>query len=109
MMVIGVGPHKQTHTAAAVDRQTAELLDDLTVRAVTRATRSCWAGPAPSPSTELGDRGCRHVSRGIERFLLRSGERVVRVAPKRAALAARLWQVRSDRCHRRRACRAGRA
>jgi len=32
MIVIGVDPHKQTHTAAAVDRQTGELLGELTVR-----------------------------------------------------------------------------
>ncbi len=32
MIVIGVDPHKQTHTAAAVDRSTGELLGELTVR-----------------------------------------------------------------------------
>jgi transposase len=33
MIVVGVDPHKQTHTAVAVDRQTGELLGGLTVRA----------------------------------------------------------------------------
>jgi len=32
MIVVGVDPHKQTHTAAAVDRQTGELLGELTVK-----------------------------------------------------------------------------
>jgi transposase len=32
MIVIGVDPHKQTHTAAAVDRSTGELLGELTVK-----------------------------------------------------------------------------
>ena len=33
MMVIGVDPHKQTHTAAAVADRTGELVDDMTVTA----------------------------------------------------------------------------
>lgn len=33
MMVIGVDAHKATHTAAAINRHTAELLDQLTVDA----------------------------------------------------------------------------
>jgi transposase len=33
MIVIGVDPHKQTHTAAAVDRRTGELIGELTVKA----------------------------------------------------------------------------
>jgi transposase len=83
MIVIGVDPHKRTHTAAALDARTAECLDDLTVRAREAGHERllAWA-------RELGEErvwaleDCRHVSGGLERLLLRCGERVVRVPPK---------------------------
>src|SRR5213078_556890 len=83
VIVIGVDPHKQTHTAAAVDAALGELRGERTVRAraigheqLLEWARACgeerlWA---------LED--CRHVSISLERFLLASGERVVRVPPK---------------------------
>ncbi len=83
MMVIGVDPHKQTHTAAAVDGQTAELLDDLTVPARDEGHVRLlgWARSLDEQRTWAIE-DCRHVSGSLERFLLRSGERVVRVPPK---------------------------
>ena len=64
MIVIGVDPHKQTHTAAAVDRSTGELVGELTVRGNQEGHARLleWA-------RELGgERGfaledCRHLSR----------------------------------------------
>jgi transposase len=72
MMVIGVDPHKSTHTAAAVDRAPghARLLD--------------WAR-ALDAQRVWAIEDCRHVSGGLERFLVERGERVVRVAPKHMA------------------------
>lgn len=67
MIVIGVDPHKQTHTAAAVERATGELV----FWARSLDAERVWA---------LED--CRHVSGALERFLLDRGERVLRVPPK---------------------------
>ncbi|HEV2773660.1 MAG TPA: IS110 family transposase [Thermoleophilaceae bacterium] len=90
MMVIGVDPHKQTHTAAAVDGQTAELLGDLPIRARDEDHEQMltWARSLDSDRTWAIE-DCRHVSGGLERFLIRSGERVVRVPPKLTAGARR--------------------
>src|SRR3954469_21832794 len=83
MMIIGVDAHKATHTAAAVNRQTAELLDQLTVDARDHGHQRLleWA-------TELdADRiwaieDARNLSGALERHLLAAGELVLRVPPK---------------------------
>jgi transposase len=90
MMVIGVDPHKSTHTAAAVDRATGELRSSETVAARTpgNARLLDWARALDDERVwALED--CRHVSGGLERFLVERGERVVRVAPKHMAGARR--------------------
>jgi transposase len=95
MIVIGVDPHKRTHTAAAVDRQTGELLGELTIRGDDEGHARLleWA-------RELaGERGfaledCRQVSCRLERFLIGRGERVVRVPPKLMAGARRAARSR---------------
>jgi transposase len=83
MIVIGADPHKQTHTAAALDAQTAEQHDELTVRARESGHERllAWAR-ALDDDRVWAIEDCRHVSGGLERFLLRCGERVVRVPPK---------------------------
>jgi transposase len=90
VIVIGVDPHKQTHTAAAVDAALGELRGERTVRARRAGQEQLleWA------RTLEGERlwaleDCRHVSISLERFLLASGERVVRVPPKLMAGARR--------------------
>ena len=88
MIVIGVDAHKATHTAAAVNRLTAELLGQQTVkaRAAGHEALLAWA-------TELSEdriwaiEDCRNMSAGLERFLLEAGERVLRVPPKLMASA----------------------
>jgi transposase len=83
MIVIGVDPHKGTHTAAAVDGGTSEALAELTVRARDEGHERllAWAAGLASERTwALED--CRHVSARLERFLIGRGERVVRVPPK---------------------------
>jgi len=83
MIVIGADTHKDTHTAVAVDAATGQLASELT-----RAARRPGFGELLAWGRSL-DReriwaleDCRHVSGSFERFLVASGERVVRVAPK---------------------------
>jgi transposase len=90
MIVIGTDPHKHSHTAAALDAQNAKPLEALTVKAREAGHERllAWArGLGDERVWAIED--CRHVSGGLERFLLRSGERVVRVAPKLMAGARR--------------------
>lgn len=90
MMVIGVDPHKQTHTAAAVAGATAEFLGELTVQARDEGHERLLAWARSRGEERFwAIEDCRHVSGGLERFLLRSGERVVRVPPKLMAGARR--------------------
>jgi transposase len=90
VIVIGVDPHKQTHTAAAVSQTTGELRGERSVKARRQghAQLLAWARSlAEERVWALED--CRHVSIALERFLLASGERVVRVPPKLMAGARR--------------------
>jgi transposase len=90
VIVIGVDPHKQTHTAAAVDAALGELRGERTVKARRAGHERLleWArGQGEQRLWALED--CRHVSVSLERFLLASGERVVRVPPKLMAGARR--------------------
>jgi transposase len=90
MIVIGADPHKTQHTAAAVNAQTAELRGDLTVQATKPEHRRLldWARGLDSERVWAIE-DVRHVSGALERFLVASGERVVRVAPKHMAGARR--------------------
>ena len=95
MIVIGVDPHKATHTAAAVDDGIGELLAERTVQARRTGHEELldWARSlADERLWALED--CRHVSVSLERFLLASGERVVRVPPKLMAGARRSSRTR---------------
>jgi transposase len=88
MIVIGTDTHKQSHTAAAVDAATGRVIADRTVRAKRRSFDDllAWArGLDAERVWAIED--CRHVSRALERFLVRRGEQVVRVAPKLTASA----------------------
>ena len=81
MVTIGIDPHKQTHTAVAVDRLGQEL-GSRTEPAV-RVGFGALLGWARTLEEErvwvLED--CRHVSGPFERFLIDHGESVVRLAP----------------------------
>jgi transposase len=85
-MVIGIDPHKQTHSAAAVERATGEVRGKRTVVARERGQGEllCWARSL-DPERVWALEDCRHVSARLERFLLARGERVVRVPPGRMA------------------------
>jgi transposase len=90
MIAIGTDPHKQSHTAAALDAQQAQCVDELTVAAREEGHERLlsWARSLDDERVWAIE-DCRHVSGRLERFLLRSGERVVRVPPKLMAGARR--------------------
>ena len=83
MITIGIDPHKQSHTAAAVNSTTGELSDRLTVASDQAGHERLleWAR-ALDPERRFAIEDCRHVSGSFERYLVARGERVIRVAPK---------------------------
>jgi transposase len=83
VIVLGVDPHKQSYTAAAVERATGELRGEQTVHARRHGHERLLAWARSLGEERLwAVEDCRHVSVALERFLLASGERVVRVPPK---------------------------
>jgi transposase len=95
MIVVGIDPHKQTHTAAAVERATGELIGELTVSASPEGAERllAWAAALqPAPLFALED--CRHVSRSLESLLLARGQQLVRVPPKLMAAHRRCGRCR---------------
>ena len=83
MMVIGVDPHKQSHTAVAAD-ELGRRKAQKTVRARRDGHREliAWARQAcPGGRTWAVD-DVRHVAGGLVRELLAAGEAVVFVPPK---------------------------
>src|SRR3954454_19834770 len=100
MIVLGADMHKQSHTVAAIGATTGELLGEHSVRVGDAGFRALldWARKLDEQRVwALED--CRHVSGSFERFLLASGERVVRVATKLMSDARRAGRDRgqSDR------------
>jgi transposase len=83
MIVIGADTHKKSHTCAAVFAGTGQLASELTAsaRKAGFAELLDW-GRELDPERIWAIEDCRHVSRAFERFLVASGERVVRVPPK---------------------------
>jgi transposase len=83
MIVIGADTHKRTHTLAAVSAASGQLAGELTAPAREPGFRELlnWARSL-SEERIWALEDCRHVSGAFERFLVASGERVVRVAPK---------------------------
>jgi transposase len=82
VIVVGVDPHKKTHTAVAVTTL-GELKGELTVGARIKGHAKLvrWAR-ALDAKRVFALEDCRHVSGALERFLIGRGERVVRVPPK---------------------------
>lgn len=83
MIVVGIDPHKQTHTAVAIDGATGRVLGELTVRARTPGFERivAWARELDQERTFAVEDG-RHVSGHLERYLIARGERQVRVPPR---------------------------
>lgn len=95
MIVIGIDPHMQTHTAVAIDAATGRVLDELTVRARTPGFERLveWARGLGVERLFAVEDG-RHVSGHLERHLIARGERSVRVAPRMMGEARRADRVR---------------
>ena len=88
MIVIGIDPHMKSHTAVALDGVSGRRLDGCTV-----SSSDAGCGELLAWARRLGEErviaieDCRHVSRRLERRLLPSGERLLRVPPKMMAKA----------------------
>src|SRR5512140_3242875 len=83
-VMIGVDPHKASHTAVAISA-VEELLGEVRVRAaVTQVERLlAWAAPWPARTWAIeGADGTGHL---LAQQLLAAGERVLDVQPKLAA------------------------
>lgn len=83
MIVVGIDPHKRSHTAVALERQTGELVGELSVPATPEGcTRLVAWALALGAEVVFALEDCRHVSGPLERFLLARALHVVRVPPK---------------------------
>jgi transposase len=83
MIVIGTDTHKLTHTCGAVFAETGQLAGELAAVAREAGFRELLAwGRSLDQERVWAIEDCRHVSGSLERFLVASGERVVRVPPK---------------------------
>jgi transposase len=83
MIVIGTDAHKVTHTCGAIEGGTGQLAGELTARARRAGFEQLLAWGRSLDSERIwAIEDCRHVSGAFERFLVESGERVVRVPPK---------------------------
>src|SRR5215203_238436 len=90
MIVLGADTHKRSHTVAAVAGATGELVGEQTVQVGRRGFDVLlrWArGLHGERVWALED--CRHVSGGLERFLIGRGERVLRIPTHLSATARR--------------------
>jgi transposase len=89
VIVVGIDPHKKTHTAVACS-PLGEPVGELTVGAHRRGFERLleWARGLDGERTFAVEDG-RHVTGNLERFLLPRGEHVVRVPPKLMAGARR--------------------
>src|SRR5215218_5582611 len=88
MIVIGADTHKHSHTVAAVDVVTGRVIADKAIKAKRRSFEDLLAWARGFDGERVwAIEDCRHVSGALERFLLKRGERVVRVAPKLVARA----------------------
>jgi transposase len=82
MIVIGTDTHKVTHTCGAVFAGTGQIAGELTAPAREPGFQELLAwGRKLGEERIWAIEDCRHVSGAFERFLVASGERVVRVPP----------------------------
>lgn len=92
MITIGIDPHKDTHTAAAVADATGQVLGELTIPGTEPGHERLreWAhGLAAGGELRFALEDCRHVNGRLERFLLANSELVLRVGTRMTADARR--------------------
>jgi len=95
MILLGADTHKRSHTIAAINATTGEVLGDETVPVGRDGFLAAldWArGLGSERVWAIED--CRHVSGSLERFLIAVGERVVRVPTRLMAGQRRSARVR---------------
>lgn len=94
-MVLGIDPHKKSHTAVAVEATSGELVAELTVKADRhgRERLLAWARSL-APERRFAVEDCRHVSGRLQHFLIERGEACVRVPPKLMAQTRRSSRTR---------------
>lgn len=82
MITIGIDPHKATNTAVAIS-DVGHQLAEITVAADEAGQREllAWAHGLGT-ETRFALEDCRHVNGRLERFLVASGEPVLRVGPR---------------------------
>jgi transposase len=95
VIVIGIDPHMQTHTAVAIDGATGRVMAELTVKARTPGFERlvAWARGLDAERVFAVEDG-RHVSGHLERHLIARGERSVRVPPRMMGESRRADRVR---------------
>lgn len=95
MIVVGIDPHKQTHTAVALDTATGRKVGEITLKARTRGFERLllWARELDDVDRFAVEDG-RHVSGALERHLIAHGETAVRVPPAMMFQARRADRVR---------------
>ncbi len=94
MVVIGIDAHKRTHTAVAVDGNGAQLgVKTVTANSAGHLELVRWA-EGFGEERRFAAEDCRHLTRNLERDLLRAGEAVVRVPPKMMAGTRRSARTR---------------
>ena|SRR5579884_1931714 len=82
MIVIGVDTHKRSHTLVALDAATGAVRGELKIAATDAGTLEALRFAACLDEERVwAVEDCRHVSGRLERGLLASGDRVIRVAP----------------------------
>jgi transposase len=95
VIVVGIDPHKKSHTAVAVEATTGQVIDELTVAASDRghARLVRWViGLGEQVRVALED--VRHVSGRLERALIEQQVAVVRVPPRLMGQARRQGRAR---------------
>jgi transposase len=95
VIVLGIDPHKKSHTVVALEGATGELLGELTVQTSTAGQVQLldWAR-ALAAERRFALEDCRHLSGRLERFLIERGEVSVRVPPKLMAGVRRSARTR---------------
>jgi transposase len=90
MMVFGIDPHKQTHTAVAAD-EVGRKMAEKTVRARAEGYREliAWARGLEQGERKWAVEDVRHVASGLVRELLAAGEEVVFVPTRLMAESRR--------------------
>ena len=82
MIVIGVDTHKRSHTLVALDATTGTTRGQLTIPASDDGTLEALRFVSELDGERVWAlEDCRHVNGRLERGLVASGDRVVRVAP----------------------------